>query len=177
MNVKKIESIISAYKILRRNNPDLWIIDCANSKSLRQAIKLAATARNFTNQKHNHQFRIPPAILDRFAVSVLSKINQVKSSKSFDDLISIIDSCRIKGVGDITIYDTAQRIGGYLGLYPQKVYLHGGTRVGAEILIGKIKGKSISVSQLPTPFQSAAISAGEIEDILCIYKNRLSTCV
>lgn len=52
-----------------------------------------------------------------------------------------------------------------------------GTRIGAEILLGEIKAKSITASQLPQPFQTANLTAAEIEDILCIYKDRLLTCI
>ena len=177
MNNRKIESIISAYRILRRQNPDTWIIDCSNSKTLEEAVELAATAKNFSNKKHDHQYRIPNATLDSVAVAIIDKIKQVKAAKTFDDLISIIGGCKLKGIADLTIYDTAQRIGSYLGLYPDKIYLHSGTRTGAEILLGKIKSKSISITQLPQPFQTANLTAAEIEDILCIYKDRLLTCI
>lgn len=43
MNNRKIESIISAYKVLRRQNSDTCVIDCSNAKTLEQAIELAAT--------------------------------------------------------------------------------------------------------------------------------------
>lgn len=177
MNYRKIESIISAYKILRRQNPDTWIIDCSNSKTIEQAIELAATAKNFANKKHPHQYRLPNSTLDSFAIAIIDKVDKVKKVKSFDDLILIIDSCRVKGIADLTIYDTAKRIGSYLGLYPVKIYLHSGTRKGAEILLGKVKGKFINANQLPQPFQTATLTAAEIEDILCIYKDRLLTCI
>lgn len=128
MNSRKIESIISAYKILKRQNPDIWIIDCSNAKTLEQAIELAATAKNFSNKKHDHQFRIPNATLDSFAVAIIDKIKQVKTAKSFDDLISIIESCKLKGIADLSIYDTAQRVGSYLRLYPEKIYMHSGDK-------------------------------------------------
>ena len=177
MNIKRLESIIKAYKILKQQNPDSWIIDCSNSKTIEEAIEIAATARNKTNKKHDHQYRIPNLTLDSFAVELLEKKNEIKKVQSFDDLISHVVSCRIKGISDLTIYDTAQRIGGFLKKYPDKVYLHRGTRIGAEILLGKIKGNSIAVNQLPEPFQTNNLTAAEIEDILCIYKDRLRACV
>jgi hypothetical protein len=177
VNNRKLESIIKAYKILKQNNPDSWIIDCSNADKIENAIELAATARNSVNKKHDHQHRITTATLESFADRILEKSSKVKNSKSFDDLISVIGNCRVKGISDLTIYDTAQRIGGFLDLYPERVYLHRGTRKGAEILLGKLKENHIAIDQLPQPFQVSDLTASEAEDILCIYKDRLKTCI
>jgi hypothetical protein len=96
---------------------------------------------------------------------------------SFSELIASIQHSKIKGIGDLTIYDTAQRIGNYLGIQPDKIYLHRGVRTGAEILLGKIKTKFIIKDQLPAPFSKSDLSAADFEDILCIYKNRIATCI
>lgn len=177
MNNKRLESIIKAYKILKQQNPDTWILDCSNAKTIEVAIERAATARNNAGRKHDHQLRIPNSVLDSFAVEILEKKNEIKKVQSFDDLISIVDNCRIKGISDLTIYDTAHRIGEFIKKYPDKVYLHRGTRTGAEILLGKIKESYITISQLPQPFQTSNLTAAEIEDVLCIYKDRLRSCV
>jgi len=177
MNNRKLNSIIKAYKILRQNNSDTCLIDCMNSKSLEQAIKLATTAKNFQGKKHDHQWRISEVTLECFTVSVLDKKDNLTKVRTFSDLISIIESCKIPGIGDLTIYDTAHRIGNYLRIHPDKIYLHRGTKTGAINLLGKIESKYITKNQLPKPFQNANLSCSEIEDILCIYKDRLLTCV
>jgi hypothetical protein len=177
MNDRKIESIIKAYKIWRPDNPDTWLTDCSNVKTTSQAIDLGAKARNLAKKKHGHQKRIPNSTLDSFAVAILDKLDKVENAKSFDELISVIESCRIKGISDLAIYDTAHRIGSFLGQQPQKVYIHRGTRTGAEIFCGKIKGNCITIDKLPKPFQDSDLTAADIEDILCIYKDRLKDCV
>ena len=68
--------------------------------------------------------------------------------------MKIVEACakQIKGIGELTIYDTALRIGFYLDIYPDKVYLHAGTREGAKRLIGedKVKNKKyLEMSELP----------------------------
>ncbi len=177
MNNRKLNSIIKAYKILRQNNSDTCLIDCMNSKTLEQAIKLATTAKNFQGKKHDHQRRISEITLERFTVSVMDKKDNLTKVRTFSELISIIESCKITGIGNLTIYDTAHRIGNYLSIQPNKIYLHRGTKTGAINLLGKIDSKYIIKSQLPKPFQNANLSCSEIEDILCIYKDRLLTCV
>ena len=67
--------------------------------------------------------------------------------------------------------DTALRIGAKLGIRPDRVYLHRGTREGARALKLDASQATIDVSQLPPAFQR--LDAREIEDCLCIYKEDL----
>ena len=39
----------------------------------------------------------------------------------------------IIGVNEMYVYDAAQRMGAFLGLKPQKVYLHAGVRRGPRV--------------------------------------------
>ena len=73
-------------------------------------------------------------------------------------------------------YDVAIRIGSYLGLHPELVYLHAGTRKGLKNLMkGKVKDNFIKKEDLPEPFKSSDLTCHEIEDILCIYKDKFKT--
>jgi hypothetical protein len=77
----------------------------------------------------------------------------------------------IGGIGELTIYDTAHRIGAYLRLAPENVYLHAGTRQGAKAL--GFKGSWASIPRREFPKALSRLRANEIEDCLCIYKNNL----
>ena len=57
------------------------------------------------------------------------------------------------------VYDTAVRIGAYLNLEPEEVYLHAGTKKGAAALGFKHR-KTIDPKVLPREFQS--LSAVEL---------------
>ncbi|WP_344851422.1 hypothetical protein [Pedobacter jeongneungensis] len=172
MNKKEIENIITDYRKLRTQHPDYWLIDCAAATSLEHAVEMAATARNLVGRKHPHQFRIQNSVLQDFSLSLLSIKFEIREAASFRLLYSLVDGCRIKGISDLTIYDTSHRIGCFLNLFPEEVYLHSGTRKGAEIILGKIMGKTILVEQLPPLFNSG-LSPSELEDMLCIYKSAL----
>ena len=172
MNEKDIENIITDFKKLRTEYPDYSLIDCAAAKSLEHAIKMAATARNLAGKKHPHQFRIQNSILQDYSLSLLSIKREISEAASFGLLYSLVYGCRIKGISDLTIYDTSHRIGCFLNLSPEEVYLHSGTRKGAEIIVGKIMGKTIRVEQLPSPFH-CGLSPSELEDMFCIYKSAL----
>lgn len=175
MNEKKLNSIIKAYRILKQQHPDIWIIDCGNAINIDKAIKLAAKARNNKNEKHPHQHRIPPSKLNVFCDKILERKNQIIQLLDFSSLIGIIDTCKFKGIADLTVYDTALRLGNFLKIYPKKVYLHRGTKEGAVNLLGKINKRCITLDELPTTFRDNKLTASEIEDLLCIYKKRLKT--
>ena len=103
---------------------------------------------------------------------VEANIARLTAIATFEELFEEVAKLKIKGIGDLTIYDTATMIGAKNGVYPQKVYLHAGAAIGAKAL--GVKGaevdKSAFVALCPafnklTPMQ--------IEDFLCIYKSHL----
>lgn len=175
INQKRIESIINAYKKLRTQHPDIWLTDCASSENLYVAIQRSATARNAVGKKHSHQHRIPNTALEEFAAVIQERSHELQATVSFGEILALVGDCRVKGISELTIYDASQRLGCFLNLFPEEIYLHSGTRKGAEILLGKLRNKSITIGQLPEPFWND-LSPAEIEDILCIYKDRLAKC-
>lgn len=70
------------------------------------------------------------------------------------------------------VYHTALHIGAKLGLKPDKIYLHRGTRAGARKLGVNTRSATLSVDSLPTPLR--VLDPREAEDFLCIYKARFS---
>jgi hypothetical protein len=69
------------------------------------------------------------------------------------------------------VYDTALRIGAKLGLEPDVVYLHRGTRSGVKVL-GMDAGRPfVRPDELPDELR--VLRPHEIEDCLCIYKVEL----
>jgi hypothetical protein len=77
----------------------------------------------------------------------------------------------VTGLGELYIYDTALRIGAHLNLLPDRVYLHAGTRTGAKAFgIVSRHEEWIEVGELPSPLRE--LPPHEVEDILCIYKDK-----
>src|SRR5436305_1117453 len=72
----------------------------------------------------------------------------------------------VKGLGKLYAYDTALFIGFRLGLLPKKVYLHAGTRKGAEAL--GLAGEQLYLHRPQLPASLQVLKACEIEDFLCI---------
>jgi hypothetical protein len=139
--------------------------------SLEKIIEIATLSKLPSGKRHWHQRRIPRKVLEQ-ARDCLMKAD-LAGCKNFGELIELTSSNlkAIKGIGDLTIYDITNRIGLYLGLEPEFVYLHAGTREGARA-IGLGRGReTLNVEELPTAFH--ILTPSEIEDCLCIYKDEL----
>ena len=122
-------------------------------------------------KRHPHQWRIPGASL-RKATAVLIR-EDFSGIGDFEQLLQFIDAQirPIHMIGDLAIYDIAQRIGAYLGIEPDDVYLHAGTKQGATAIgLGRGRNK-LGINEFPEEFRR--LSASEIEDCLCIYKDSL----
>jgi hypothetical protein len=171
-NNKNFDTIARQYKVMRQKYPDLHIDFCVQQKSLVDAIVVAAKAINEQNKIHGHQRRIGRVKLNEFAEQLKLKETAISKAKNFDNLLSIIKQVKMDGIADLTYYDTATRIGAYLNLFPDKIYLHTGTRVGAQNLLGSLNGKTfLQLNELPKEFRKHDLTASEFEDILCIFKN------
>ena len=145
----------------------------AHQPSLQAAISNAARAVNSRGNRYSHQRRLRKVALER-ALDVLSKeAGAIERAHDFDELFALIDPALepIPGLGELYVYDTSLRIGAKLNLFPDKVYLHAGTRLGARAL-GLRAAATLDVSQLPKEFRS--LRPHEIEDVLCIFKDELT---
>ncbi len=144
--------------------------------SLRDCIRQAGLARIGIGKKSkrlDHQRRIPPDILRNWASALVRREGLIHSCRSFEALHDLLDreSRRFWKNAELTVYDTALRIGAYLGLEPEQVYLHAGTREGARAM-GVDRGRrTIRPRELPKAFWR--LKPHEIEDCLCIYKDAL----
>jgi len=139
--------------------------------SLRAAIECAARAVNRRGKRYSHQSRIRRESIAHALAALLAIEARLARAESFDALLKFIsDQLKpVPGIGELYCYDTAFRIGARLGLLPQRVYLHSGTRIGAAKLGLPSHKSALELNELPTPLRRRA--PHEIEDILCIYKD------
>lgn len=124
-----------------------------------------------THKRHSHQRRIPQRALVQ-ARDRLLKAN-LPACKTFHQLHDVVAQTigRIRGIGDLTIYDIATRVGAFLSLEPDRVYLHRGTREGAGYLLSVAGRQWVWPRELPSAFLE--LRPREIEDCLCIFKRQL----
>jgi hypothetical protein len=126
---------------------------------------------------HDHQRRIGRRRLNRLAETLAKEASAIGAVKNFPALLEVVKSAatRVGGIGPLTCYDVARRIGSYRGIAPEVVYLHAGARVGARALGLAVAHGHISVSALPSPLNR--LKPAQAENMLCIFKDDLKTLV
>jgi len=141
--------------------------------TFRQAVEVAALAKSPSGKRLSHQRRVPERVLEESCRQLVAKLPALEASRSFEELHGVIAATirPIAGIGELTVYDTALRIGAFLGFEPCGVFLHAGTRVGARRLGLDTSNEFLPLDSLPAELR--VLKPHEIEDVLCIYKHRL----
>ena len=106
--------------------------------------------------------------------------NDIMTATTFDQILQIVTECKVKGFGELSIYDTSIRIAKFKDIEPDKVYLHAGARKGFEVLeekgyipVGASKKKFLTKSELPKEFQES-LKCHEAENVACLYKDEFN---
>lgn len=174
---KTVDDIVDDYIKRYRHRAVEELREYSQLSDLNEVVKRAGLAECLNGKRHDHQRRIPAQALKEAARALSAKISQLKACRSFHDLFTVIEQTihsrkgtpGIKHIGDLAVYDTALRIGSYLGSEPQHVYLHAGTLEGAHALGLDCRQGKIVPTDLRKPFQR--LKPREAEDCLCIYKS------
>jgi hypothetical protein len=134
----------------------------------------AALAQRPDGKRFSHQRRIPGAALEASHRRLMNVISTLESAASFGELFQIVEDAigDIPQIGELTIYDTALRIAAWRHLEPEEVYLHAGTRCGAQALGLNVRRTFAALTEFPP--ELLRLRAQEIEDVLCIYKDVLA---
>lgn len=177
-NIPKLERIIDNYKKQKHKPVDYHVQFCLDQENLKDAIEAAARAVDEYGKIHFHQRRVPKADLMAFADKLMTLESEFAHATSFDNIYEIIQKTNLQGINELTVFDTAFRIGSYLNLFPDKIYLTSGTRIGAEHLLGKIDDRNTLLpTDLPSPFHRKDLTIADIEDILYVCRNEFEYCV
>jgi hypothetical protein len=138
------------------------------------AISTAARCVLPSGKRHRHQYRIPKGALGEGEQRLLANSAAMRGAADFRELHDLVRRLagEVRGIGELAVYDISLRIGARFGLEPMAVYLHSGTRKGAQALGFDGRRQTIDVAELPLELQR--LSARELEDFLCIYKDSLA---
>jgi hypothetical protein len=166
-----LHSIVKSYQLYNRAKSLEIAYFYKELNSIDEAINKAALALQPNGKRHRHQCRIKAEVLEKIRNILLQRRIEISQCANFDDLFTLIKKAKIKEFGKLAIYDTAHRIGSYLGIFPDKIYLHAGTLQGARKLKLSTRRGYILIHELPSELQK--LEPHEIEDLLCIYKNKL----
>lgn len=144
---------------------------CQEADNAREALRRAVASIRPNGKMHNHQSKVSSSLPNFF--SILSRRRgHLAVSPSFDVLYHRIKRLAPKGIGEMTVYDVAVRFGAYLGLKPEMIYMHAGTRSGLNALMGTKFGPRHEVMPmwlLPAELQDK--DPDTVEDFLCTYRS------
>ena len=176
-----LEQCVAQY---RQNGPRVKDDPCArycegeDVPHVQEAARRAAWSRDAGNKKHPHQWHLKNKVLEEISEKLVSA--PFNAVQSFEDIrqivIQIVIQNRISGFGPVAIYDTAYRIGRYMKIEPEVVYLHAGVRIGAKTFGIVHKDKrwitSEELEQYPPLKQLAKEETmAAVENFLCVYKH------
>lgn len=156
-------------------------VDGFRNLEIEAAIRKAARARDENGNFYPHQWNLRekypdvPKKAELILVKCTAKIAACDDFDALHDLIKHELKGHVKGAGEMYCYDTAFRIGISMGIYPQKIYLHRGTRDGAKALGIYMKGRDVmKMSELVKKYpEFKKMKPHQIEDFLCIKKDIL----
>lgn len=169
-----------------RHRRDTVVEYCRIASTLASAIERACASKNAEGKMHNHQSRVRQKVLSQFATDLKLMMttkdnglwdNDINFQKartfiSFDQLYDAMEAIQPWGIGEVTLYDVATRIGAFLKLEPTSLYLHAGPREAWDTLHGKKStAKRIPKHDLPKVLRS--LPPDEVEDCLCAYREFL----
>jgi hypothetical protein len=164
----ELEKLVAKYiDQIRRDEVD-EIGQFQGRESLKDAIELAASGKDIRGDHFNHQRRILKAADVPATEALVAAEEDMRTSRTFDDLLSIIEFALrgVRGAGELYAYDTAFRIGAKLSLLPDKVFLHAEVRTGAIALGFTGRERCIGMDEFQRPLR--VLTPWELESFLCV---------
>jgi hypothetical protein len=157
---------------IRRHRPRIQVaLGRYRAVSLREAIELASRGEIADGWRSTRQRGVPQRLVGYIAERLLAHEAEFGRCGDFETLHALVKHAigHLKGVGALGIYDMALRIGSNVGLEPETVYLHAGSRKGALVL--GFEGETLGSAALPRPFRK--LRPCETEDLLSNYRSEL----
>jgi hypothetical protein len=168
-----LKAVVDDYIRRYRDDSESELEWFRSQPTLEAALDVAARAIGRDGSKYSHQYRIIPEAIKAAQRQLSGNVERIRKAPNFAILLREITAVlgKIAGLGDLYYYDAALRVGAKLGLYPEQIYLHAGTRAGAAVLGLNANQRFLYVSDMPQEFRELA--PHEIEDVLCIYADKL----
>lgn len=181
------------WRYVDRKKTDQVIEYCRAAPDFATAVRRAVEARGEDGKHHNHQSKVDITARRKFGATIIKLKKRIRSiatpgedsyavgNTPFDDLHDLLDEHKPYGIGPVTVYDVAVRVGAYLGIKPEQVYMHAGVRQGLKALeqglanhdagkrlAGAYKLPRVPRYLFPKPWRN--LDADDIEDMLCTYR-------
>lgn len=172
------------WRYVDRKKTDQVIAFCADAPNFPIAVQRAVEARDAFGKHHNHQSKVDITARRKFGRKIIRKAARgALPLDDFDMMYEQFDAIRPYGIGPVTVYDVAVRVGAFLGIEPHSVYMHAGVRQGLKALQEALwrqesqgsqvlqldwRAFKVPVSAFPHPMDG--MRADDVEDILCTYR-------
>lgn len=169
-NGTSLDALVQQYVVTKEHGPALdAYLKFFKKRTLVEAIERAGFS--IDGKVHGHQRRVGKEKLERASKALFKNIDKLEACRSFEELHELIADCtkHIHPFGVLARYDISLRIGANLGLWPEIVYLHAGTKKGCKKLGVKFKRTTVEMSALPKAVQR--LKPYHAENFLCIYKD------
>lgn len=137
--------------------------------SIEMVIEFAAWGKRPNGEWHPHQYCVAKAARRALCGKLKKREADLRAAGSFEELITIVTECTVPGIGPLTVYDAATRIGAYRRKEPKFVYLHAGTAKGAKALGWPTDRPTLTMGEVSPPFRK--LLPREVEDCLCLYRH------
>ena len=120
---------------------------------------------------HRHQCHVAHKLPEGLKIALAANV-QPDRFTDFHQLYSWIKSITacVRGLGNTTTYDVARRLGVWMKIQPELVYLHAGSAKGAKEL--GIEGESVILTAFPHEIQK--LGATHAENFLCYNKDEIA---
>lgn len=168
MSKKSLSSLVAIYDHMNGPKLDTYLDYFKKLATLDDAIQYAFLGKD--GKIHDHQYRVGKLKLGRARKLLQNHSAEIEACKSFDDLLTLVEdrTSSIDRFGVLAVYDTSLRLGAYLKLWPEVVYLHAGTKKGCKVLGVATKGGTVEMSSLPQSIRP--LKPYHAENFLCIFK-------
>jgi len=170
-----VDEFIRQHRVASRTE-----LDGYRGNSLKETIEIAALSSRKLDRnnciickRNPHQCRIKCKILASGKDELLTMVHELRKATDFVSIYELVNdvSRRICGLGELWTYDVALRIGWYLRIKPDVVYLHRGAMKGAKNM--GLQGLRATMRKQSFPVEFSRLEPYEIEDFLCICKDEL----
>ncbi len=167
-----------------REKTDQVVEYCRQAEDFPTAVRIAVESRDAQGKHHNHQSKVDINARRKFGRRIIRQAQRgALPMTDFDELHDALDEIKPYGIGPVTVYDVATRIGAFLGIEPTSVYMHAGVRQGfnamvyaldrighpkADWFFRNMRRDKVPVNNFPRPWDR--LPADDVEDMLCTYR-------
>lgn len=152
---------------------------CREAGNWDTAVQRAVRSRRPNGKMHNHQSKVKEDDRQTFGARIRRTWPKPGNRwpETFDAFHDSLEEIRPHGIGPVTTYDVAVRVGAFLELEPESLYLHAGVRQGWLALcpvepfgFAKRWAGIHRIGPDLWPTEVAGWKADELEDFLCTYR-------